>query len=1261
MKHTPALPVFACLAAAVACVRPVAPPRPIALTEQTQEAAMTKSAGCLSCHGYKDNPTGPGIVDDADMHVATMKVKLGCTDCHGGNPDVFRPPFLSNARPLGRVYREVMRRAHVAPRFPEAWESAANPKRSYTLLNQEDPAFIRFVNPTDLRVVDESCGACHPKQVAQVRKSMMTTSALLWGAVTYNNGNRPNKVYQLGESYARDGTPQRLQGVTEFDGERKIVRPPTEAELARGVLPYLDPLPRWNVAQPGNILRSFERGGRIPRINPSEVGSPNPFEEPGKPDMKLGDRGYGTQLRFDPVLLNLQKTRLNDPHLSFLGTNDHAGDYRSSGCAACHVVYANDRDPRHAGPYAVFGHRGLSHSEDDALAKDEPGHPIVHRFTNGIPSSQCMTCHHHQPNAFVNSYFGYTVWDYEMDGEPFWPHAQKRPTMEEQARALESNPEGAVVRGNWGDPEFLDRVSELNAGARRTQFADYHGHGWIFRAVYKKDRAGRWLDKDGKVIPVGDFKNAVHLMDAHAQAGMHCVDCHTSQDNHGDGRLYGEYANAIEIACIDCHGTIRARFGGEEGQQALTSGPAGGRTNLIGLQTPWGEPRFEWRGPEMAPIQRSMLQQDKQWEVPQVRDVINPEAGTSDAGKPWYNEKARLAKTIRRDGITWGDVPQQDAELPHGNDNMECHACHTSWVTGCFGCHLPMRANERRPMKHNEGDVSRNWTSYNPQVVRDDVFMLGRHGGAKGGKVAPVRSSSAVVISSQNANREWIYTQQPPFSAPGYSSQAFNPHFAHTVRGKGETKMCTDCHVSKAGDNNAWMAQLLLQGTDYVNFIGRHAYVAEADDGFEAVVVSELNEPQAVLGSNLHRLAYPDDFRAHWENHGVLAQAVHHGGTQVHDLQLRGEYLYAACGPAGLEVFDVANVANKGFSEKIVTSPVSPLGQSTKVRTTHASSVALPTNMLIHDRNDLLPTSFWEQNQEKKMHPLYRYAYVTDLVEGLILVDVMVLADGEPRNNFLERALTWNPEGILAGARHVELAGSLGFISCDRGLVIVSFDRPLEPKVLSVVPLQGARASAVQFRYVFALDDLGLHVVDITFPDRPRPAAQVPLLGARNLTVARTTAYVAAGTRGLAMVDIEKPEQPGEPWFFNAHGAINDAQDVALGMSYTSSFAYVADGRNGLRVIQMTSPQSVPEWLGFSPKPRPRLIATYRTEGPAVAISRGLERDRAIDETGNQVSVFGRLGSRPLNLEEQRRMYLRDGKVWTVTDAPPTEPKPFKP
>ena len=46
-----------------------------------------------------------------------------------------------------------------------------------------------------------------------------------------------------------------------------------------------------------------------------------------------------------------------------------------------------------------------------------------------------------------------------------------------------------------------------------------------------------------------------------------------------------------------------------------------------------------------------------------------------------------------------------------------------------------------------------------------------------------------------------------------------------------------------------------------------------------------------------------------------------------------------------------------------------------------------------------------------------------------------------------------------------------------------------------------------------------------------------------------------------------------------------------------------------------------------------------------------------MDERGNQIGVFGRRGARPLNGEEQRRMYLRDGRLFTVTDAPPGPPR----
>ena len=135
------------------------------------------------------------------------------------------------------------------------------------------------------------------------------------------------------------------------------------------------------------------------------------------------------------------------------------------------------------------------------------------------------------------------------------------------------------------------------------------------------------------------------------------------------------------------------------------------------------------------------------------------------------------------------------------------------------------------------------------------------------------------------------------------------------------------------------MTQLLGFGTGTVNFFGRYAYVGAGTDGLYGVVWTEQDEPQAAIGSHLHRLAYPDNYTNHLDANGELKTSYHHHAKNIQDLTLRGEYLYTANGSDGLEVFDVANIDQKGFSERIVTAPVSPLGQRTYVRTKNATAV----------------------------------------------------------------------------------------------------------------------------------------------------------------------------------------------------------------------------------------------------------------------------------------------------------------------------------
>jgi tetratricopeptide (TPR) repeat protein len=70
----------------------------------------------------------------------------------------------------------------------------------------------------------------------------------------------------------------------------------------------------------------------------------------------------------------------------------------------------------------------------------------------------------------------------------------------------------------------------------------------------------------------------------------------------------------------------------------------------------------------------------------------------------------------------------------------------------------------------------------------------------------------------------------------------------------------------------------------------------------------------------------------------------------------------------------------------------------------------------------------------------------------------------------------------------------------------------------------------------------------------------------------------------------------------------------------------------------------------FAPEPKPEHIVWYRTASPTLALSRGLERDRGVDETGHQIAVFGRIGSRPFTLDEMKKFYLGPGgSLFTVT------------
>lgn len=114
---------------------------------------------CLSCHAGVE-PIHPDPVDALD-----------CTACHGGDDTAVTKEEAHVAPPAD--YWTI--RGDGLPIAPEGYIKDFSPDQ----LDALPAAYVRFVNPGDLRAASESCGTaqCHPSEVDTVKRSIMSTNA----------------------------------------------------------------------------------------------------------------------------------------------------------------------------------------------------------------------------------------------------------------------------------------------------------------------------------------------------------------------------------------------------------------------------------------------------------------------------------------------------------------------------------------------------------------------------------------------------------------------------------------------------------------------------------------------------------------------------------------------------------------------------------------------------------------------------------------------------------------------------------------------------------------------------------------------------------------------------------------------------------------------------------------------------------------------------------------------------------------------------
>jgi hypothetical protein len=122
------------------------------------------------------------------------------------------------------------------------------------------------------------------------------------------------------------------------------------------------------------------------------------------PDEEKGEKLFPPEVMADrqPELVDdfLQKKCLRchiqspSPH--------RAGEYRATGCASCHMLYASDGMSMTRDRAIQSIQRKKIRTQKKPLSKkvaaksfqNSRGYPILHKFSVAIPSSQCETCHH---------------------------------------------------------------------------------------------------------------------------------------------------------------------------------------------------------------------------------------------------------------------------------------------------------------------------------------------------------------------------------------------------------------------------------------------------------------------------------------------------------------------------------------------------------------------------------------------------------------------------------------------------------------------------------------------------------------------------------------------------------------------------------------------------------------------------------------------------------------------------------------------------
>ncbi len=226
--------------------------------------------------------------------------------------------------------------------------------------------------------------------------------------------------------------------------------------------------------------------------------------------------------------------------------------------------------------------------------------------------------------------------------------------------------------------------------------------------------------------------------DVHFTAGMVCIDCHSTEDVMGDGRLHAHLETQVHIRCSDCH---EARFA----------------------------------KPDSASRVFKVVRVNEHLPMPADSLFLITQTGTFLPNVVKEKGAVRLIRKMDGKILT---IPQTqnkaECNLP-GHERLACQTCHTAYTPQCYGCHDTYDPNRTQMDKVSHQETAGHWSegrSYlrfeNPPLLVDQF-----------NRVMPAAPGCQVFLTDL---RDSSQTYWPTMAA-------FDPHITRT-----KVPDCVSCH-----------------------------------------------------------------------------------------------------------------------------------------------------------------------------------------------------------------------------------------------------------------------------------------------------------------------------------------------------------------------------------------------------------------------------------------------------------------------------------